>query len=71
MREGDMPRARKLYYGPLQDALNMDPLFTLQSMINKAKTPKQKDFYMSLRNILQRGNTRFVMDTNKIAVLHK
>lgn len=71
LREGDMPKARVLYYGQLQDALKMDPLFSLQQRLSKAKGAREKEFFMAMRDITQRGNTRFLMDTNKIAVLHK
>ena len=71
MREGDMPKARALYHGALQDALKMDPLFSLQRRLAGAKNPREKAFYGSLRDMMQRGNTRFLMDTNQIAVLHK
>ncbi len=71
LREGDMPKARALYYGPLQDALKMDPLYSLQHRLGKAKGSREKEFYRVLRDLMQRGNTRFLMDTNQIAVLHK
>lgn len=71
IREGDLPRARKMYHGALQDALKMDPLFSLQSWVQSAGSTEAKDYLMKLRDIMQRGNTRFLMDTNKIAVLHK
>jgi len=71
LREGDMPKARALYYGPLQDALNLDPLYSLQKRLGKAKGKKEKAFFKVLRDLMQRGNTRFLMSTNQIAVLHK
>jgi len=71
LRGGDMPKARALYYGPLQDALKMDPLYSLQTKLGKAKGGREKAFFKVLRDLMQRGNTRFLMDTNQIAVLHK
>jgi hypothetical protein len=69
IREGDMPKARRIYHGALQDALKMDPLYNLQSWLSSSD--EASDYLLKLRDIMQRGNTRFLMDTNKIAVLHK
>jgi hypothetical protein len=71
LRDGDLPLARRTYHGALQTALKMDPLFTLQQKLLRTKTPEQRDYYVALRDIMQRGSTRFLLSANKIAVLHK
>jgi len=71
VRLGDLPGARALYHGSLQDTLKKDPLYNLHKRLAGTKSEKKRRHYESFKNVVQKSNTRRVLFNNKIAVLLK